>query len=775
MTHETPDNPPALIMAERPDWALFRTFDGLQQRAGVPARDLRALVLKELGDNGLDTGTKIEYGEIDGDRYFVEDAGPGLAGTPEQIAELYSMARPMRSTKLLRLPQRGALGNGLRVVAGTVFASEGTLAVITRNKRIELQPLADGSTKVVSVKDADQPVGTRIEIGFGPTMPDASSPFGWVRLATQLAAVGDGYRGLSSPYWYDAAQFHELLLACGAQPVRALIAQLDACSGGKAGEIIDSVGLSRTACHDVSRAQAEQLLKVARKRSKAVSSDRLGAVGRNAYPGAYYAIERGFKEIGADEKLQAMIPYVVEAWAAKSGSGNNILLSICINKTPSTGEIRAFRDDDKDITIFGSGLRYACINGPKKGAFFIQVNVTTPFCPITSDGKAPDLDPFANLIMGAIATATRKAQRAAPDERKATAKSVVYENMLEVVAIISGNGEDDFNARQILYRMRPIVKEATDQELSTKNFTKILTDYENDNGEIAGMYRDPRGSISHPHSGDVIPLGTRTVEDYERPLWEFNKILVIEKEGFSEALRKRGWDKRHDCMVLSSKGYTTRALKDLVDKLADHDEPVTVYAAHDADASGTMIYQTLQEATKARGARKIEVVNIGLEPWEAVEMNFDVEEFEQGETKDGEDRQRPVANYVREYDDAHGEGWADWLQTSRVELNAMTTPELITWLDRKMAEHGAVKLIPPSKVIADEFENKLTTAVREAVTERILREAKVDQQISKALRKIKRPTAPVFVNGIKAMFVIDAKRPWRDFIKDAVRRLARAK
>ena len=149
--------------------------------------------------------------------------------------------------------------------------------------------------------------------------------------------------------------------------------------------------------------------------------------------------------------------------------------------------------------------------------------------------------------------------------------------MIEIVAIVSGNGEDDFNSRQILYRMRPIVKEATDQELTTKNFNKILTDYENENGEIDGMYRDPRGSISHPHSGDVIPLGTRTVENYERPIWEFNKILVIEKEGFSEALRKRGWDKRHDCMVLSSKGYTTRALKDLVDKLADHDEPVTVF------------------------------------------------------------------------------------------------------------------------------------------------------------------------------------------------------
>jgi hypothetical protein len=39
------------MMAERPDWALFRTLDGLQQRAGVPARDLHALVLKELADN----------------------------------------------------------------------------------------------------------------------------------------------------------------------------------------------------------------------------------------------------------------------------------------------------------------------------------------------------------------------------------------------------------------------------------------------------------------------------------------------------------------------------------------------------------------------------------------------------------------------------------------------------------------------------------------------------------------------------------------------------
>ena len=68
-----------------------------------------------------------------------------------------------------------------------------------------------------------------------------------------------------------------------------------------------------------------------------------------------------------------MIPYVVEVWASKMKgiSGNDILLDIMINRTPSTGHIRAYRDDDKEISIYGSGLRYGCIDAPKKGAFYI--------------------------------------------------------------------------------------------------------------------------------------------------------------------------------------------------------------------------------------------------------------------------------------------------------------------------------------------------------------------------------------------------------------------
>jgi DNA mismatch repair ATPase MutL len=155
-------------MGERPDWALFRSIEGLQQKSGVAASELRRLVLKEIADNALDTGAELTAGFVDREKgldlHFIEDDGPGLDGTPEEIAELFSIRRPMRSSKLLRLPQRGALGNGLRVVAGAVLASEGSLAVITSNKRIKLRPEADGSTAVIKVTPVDHPIGTRIEI-----------------------------------------------------------------------------------------------------------------------------------------------------------------------------------------------------------------------------------------------------------------------------------------------------------------------------------------------------------------------------------------------------------------------------------------------------------------------------------------------------------------------------------------------------------------------------------------------------------------------------------
>jgi hypothetical protein len=750
-------------MADREDWTLFRTVEGLQQKAGVSERLLRRLVLKELGDNALDTGTTVEYGYLGDDRYYIENGGHGLDGSPEEIASLFSIRRPMRSSKLFRRPQRGALGNGLRVVAGAVLASEGTLVVTTRNRRITLRPEVDGSTTVVDVTEVPFPVGTRIEIGFGTALPRDrdSAALHWVDVAWNVADDGAQYTGKASPFWYDAAQFHELLLAHGSQPLRGLIAQLDGCTGGRAGEIVTAANLDRMSCGSVTRGQATALLEVVRRYARPVSADRLGCIGRDAFPERYYAVERGTADMGS-AKPQAHIPFVVEAWARRNPDGfkpNAIKVTMLVNRTPVIDDINAYRDRDKDLTVVGCGLRHYCSSAPKRDAYDIRVNVTTPYCPITSDGKAPNLEPFADEILIAIEKATRAAQRAAPKDKRITQKEVVLDNLDEVIKAVSGDGEYRFLERQILYKLRPIVREETGKELRKGNFKDIITDYENEYGEIAGMYRDPRGSIYHPHIGENIQLGTLTVEEYERPMWLFNKLVYIEKEGWKEALKADGWPERHDCTLISSKGFTTRAARDLVDKLAEHDEPCTIYCVHDADAFGTMIYQTFQEATKARGARKIKIINLGLEPWEAIEMGLEVEDLED-EDLEAEERRKPVADYVRQHD---GE-WEEWLQTQRVELNAMTTPEFIAWLDRKMEEHGNGKLIPPRDVITAELKREIEAKVRADITERILREASYEHQVAAAIAAIKVPNSAAVAQDIAGMAKSEPANPWRHHI-----------
>jgi hypothetical protein len=188
---------------ERADWTSFRTLEGLQQKAGVALDGLVALVLKELADNALDAGAKVAVGEIDGG-YFIEDDGEGI--DPDEVARLFSIARPLTSTKMLRLPTRGALGNGLRVAAGAVLASGGKLAVETRGVKLILKPQRDGTTSSTR-RAVKRRAGTRIEISFGASLPKDHRALSMTTKAISLAKGGASYTGQSSPYWYDGPQF----------------------------------------------------------------------------------------------------------------------------------------------------------------------------------------------------------------------------------------------------------------------------------------------------------------------------------------------------------------------------------------------------------------------------------------------------------------------------------------------------------------------------------------------------------------------------------------
>jgi hypothetical protein len=120
-----------------------------------------------------------------------------------------------------------------------------------------------------------------------------------------------------------------------------------------------------------------------------------------------------------------------------------------------------------------------------------------------------------------------------------------------------------------------------------------------------------------------------------------------------------------------------------------------------------------------------------------------------------------------------GTTWEEWLQTHRVELNAMTTPQLIAWLDAKMAKHGVGKLVPPDEVLVKELKVRIEKKVRANLTERILREAGLDDQVKAAIKKIKQPSATTLAKGIRQSFREKLDREWRDHIETEAKKRTR--
>jgi hypothetical protein len=134
-----------------------------------------------------------------------------------------------------------------------------------------------------------------------------------------------------------------------------------------------------------------------------------------------------------------------------------------------------------------------------------------------------------------------------------------------------------------------------------------------------------------------------------------------------------------------------------------------------------MIYQTLQEATRARGARKVQIINLGLEPAEGRDMGPQIEHFEE------KGKRLPAADYVPEDDQ-------EWLQRNRIELNAMPSPQFLEWLDRKFAPYRE-KLIPPASVLSDNFDRVVRDRLKEGITRAILRRANLDARVERAIAR----------------------------------------
>lgn len=739
------------MLTSREDWMLFTNTATLAQKAGVPVSKLAALVVKELTDNALDAGLHVMIERQPDGGVLVRDDGPGLpvgADPFRSVCELFSVRRPLLSSKMFRRPSRGALGNGLRVVAGAVTASDGTLVVETRGVRYVLAPQDDGTTRVVSSGPSDYSEGTAVTVRLGASIPQrGETDLAWARLA---AGIGpQHYRGSTSCWWYDSASFFDLLRACGDTPVRTLVAEFDAF--GKRGGLA-ALGELPAQCQEVSRAEADALLSKMRGLATRIKATALVSKESAGHARVVYEL---LVEPGRGEH-PALLPVVVDVFAYQNDYEDSVTLMV--NGTPATGQINVWRDGKTKIIVHGAGLRHQ-IEKVSKAHASLTINVTIPFMPITTDGKEPD----CARLYEPISTAVRKAMRRLKveverREHKDKQCEIVERVLWDCVDEGTMGGKLPLSLRQLFYLVRPHILEQG-LELSYGYFARVITTYEAERGEIGGLYRDPRGTLIHPHTRESIQLGTMSVRDYKRPEWLIRNVLYCEKEGLFPLLMAAKWPERNDCALLSSKGMATRAARDVIDLLGDDDQELRFFCIHDADAAGGMIYQTLQGATLARPGRRVSIVNLGLEPWDAIDLGLQVEKFQ----LKNEGKPPAVAEYVKRQP---GRDWQRWLRGNRVELNALRPEAFLEWLDEKFAPHKREKLVPPRRVVEAALTEDVRAAKREELIARILREQNFDARFASEMARV---DLELGTREVREALERDPSRHWRDVVRDEAR------
>ncbi len=271
-------------------------------------------------------------------------------------------------------------------------------------------------------------------------------------------------------------------------------------------------------------------------------------------------------------------------------------------------------------------------------------------------------------------------------------KDAVFEAMPEAIAQASGDGALPFGVRTLFYKIRPLIAGEVNKELQYSYFTPpLVTEYEEENGPIPGLYYDPRGNMMEPHTGTSVPLGTTAVSGYTIPEWLFNKVLYVEKEGFGPVFEATKLAERYDMAIMGGKGYATRAAKDLL--AAAERENITVLVLHDCDVEGYEISRTLTEATRTSW-HTIDVIDIGLSVADVTAMSLATEGVSM--------RKRPPWEFQLRLTAEEKEFFLT--NRLRTEINAMASDQLINFVETKLEEHGLTeKVVPPADVARDKF------------------------------------------------------------------------
>jgi hypothetical protein len=154
----------------------------------------------------------------------------------------------------------------------------------------------------------------------------------------------------------------------------------------------------------------------------------------------------------------------------------------------------------------------------------------------------------------------------------------------------------------------------------------------------------------------------------------------------------------------------------------------------------------------------VDVTDIGLNLEDALAMDFECEEF----TRQNALPEMLELNEVeRQYFTGRQAGEKAWI-CKRVELNAMSAPQLIEYIEAKLVEAGATaKVLPPEDVVRTEATEKHRGTLIGLAEQEIMSRLGVPRMVQRVLDVVGKPDFSRLRNDLSEKLASNPPENWR--------------
>jgi Topoisomerase 6 subunit A/Spo11, Toprim domain len=161
---------------------------------------------------------------------------------------------------------------------------------------------------------------------------------------------------------------------------------------------------------------------------------------------------------------------------------------------------------------------------------------------------------------------------------------------------------------------------------------------------------------------------------------------------------------KFDLAIKSTKGMSVTTARQLADEMcSEHNIPLLVL--HDFDKAGFSIAGTLQRDTRRYEFQNdITVIDLGFSLADVEAMGLEAEYQHHPKERRSALEENLRTNGASEAEIAFMFRDFDRLRsTRRVELNAMTSPQFVAFVERKLRENGITKVVPDDDVLGEMY------------------------------------------------------------------------